>query len=450
MELPDGQTFLQKAYLRSLSIPSIKSITTVTNKELLLKTKKEYENVMNLVSGAPFLQYITEPFGRNTAAAIALAALEIADLYGQDAVLLIQPSDHLISNQQAFLAAIEEAHTLARGGKIVTFGMKPSSPETGYGYIEAQGNDVVRFVEKPSLEQAIIYLGTNNYLWNSGIFCFSAETILHEMEKYCPDIIFSVKNCIAKSMLTENIQSRHRDIDPISFSEVPENSIDYAVMEKTAKAAVVPCEIGWSDVGTWSSMSDFSSLDLHGNNLTENIVTHNVRNCYIRSSGRVIGAVGLEDLIIVDTADALLVAHKKNSQDVKDIYSQLKKEGHDAHKLHRIAHRPWGTYTILEEGPYFKIKRLEVNPGASLSLQMHNKRAEHWVVVSGRALVVNGDDEFFLEFNQSTYIPAGNKHRLTNPGTEQLVMIEVQTGGYLEEDDIIRFDDIYGRIVAAV
>ncbi|HUX78695.1 MAG TPA: mannose-1-phosphate guanylyltransferase/mannose-6-phosphate isomerase [Alphaproteobacteria bacterium] len=446
MKLSDGQSFLQKVYLRSSAIPAVKSITTVTNKEFFFRTEKEYEEISNKVNTSFERNYILEPFGKNTAAAIALAAQEILSLYGKDSILLVLPSDHLILDQSAFLNAVREAEKLAKTGRIVTFGIMPTSPETGYGYIEANGNDVIRFVEKPSLEQAEAYLKANNFLWNSGMFCFSAEVILHDMAMYCPDILNATQACRKQSKSTKNTQLRSLEIDPITFADVPENSIDYAIMEKTDKAAIVPCNIGWSDIGTWSAISKLSDPDSQGNCIKGEATIHGVKNCYIESADRMIGAVGLEDLIIVDTSDALLVAHKKNAQEVKNIYNNLKNKGHEAHKLHRTVQRPWGTYTILEEGPCFKIKRIEVNPGDSLSLQMHNHRAEHWVIVSGKALVINGDDEFTLEINQSTYIPVGNKHRLTNPGDTMLVMIEVQTGTYLGEDDIIRFDDIYGRI----
>lgn len=379
-----------------------------------------------------------------------MAAQEILSLYGKESILLVLPSDHLILDESAFLSAVEEAETLAKNGRIVTFGIKPSSPETGYGYIEANGNDVLRFVEKPSLEKAEEYLKANTFFWNSGMFCFSAESILREMSIYCPDILTASQFCIQNSKLTKDLNFRRLEIDPITFAEVPENSIDYAIMEKTQNAAIVPCDIGWSDIGTWSAISEMSDSDSNGNSIKGEVVVHNVKNCYIESNDRLIGAAGLEGLIIVDTPDALLVTSKRSSQDVKNIYAQLKNNGHEAHKLHKTVQRPWGTFTILEEGPNFKIKRLEVNPGESLSLQMHNHRAEHWVVVSGRAVVINGDEELILEINESTYIPVKRKHRLSNTESTKLIMIEVQTGTYLGEDDIVRFNDNYGRFANAI
>ncbi len=449
MKMRDGQSFLQKAYLRSIKIPSIKSITTVTSNELLLKTKEEYKKSCDDLNKRIDVNYIVEPFGRNTAAAIALAAKEVSDLYGEDAIMLVLPSDHIIQNETSFLEAVKEAEALAKRGEIVTFGIKPNSPEIGYGYIEANGNKVLRFIEKPSLEQAKTYLASNNFLWNSGMFCFSCESILCEMALHCPDILSATIDCLKKSKIIKGSSSRNNYIDSLTFANVPENSIDYAIMEKTNKAAVVPCDFGWSDIGTWSAFSELMDSDSNGNNINGDVIIHNVSNCYIESPDRVIGAVGVENLIIVDTSDALLIADKRSSQDVKNIFNQLKDIGNEAHKLHKTVQRPWGTFTIVEEGPGFKIKRIEVNPEASLSLQMHNHRAEHWVIIGGTAKIINGEDEFILEANQSTYVPIGNKHRLTNPGTEKLILIEIQTGSYLGEDDIIRFDDIYGRIVHA-
>ncbi len=449
MKLSDGESFLQKVFVRSASIPSVKSITTVTNKNLFFKTVKEYNDIREKNNILTHSNFIIEPFGRNTAAAIAMASVEIGKAYGTNSTVLVLPSDHLILDQPAFIQVVHQANELAKSGKIVTFGIKPYLPETGYGYIEANGTDVIRFVEKPSLEQAKIYLNSGNFLWNSGMFCFSVETILREMETCCPDILEATVVCLQTSKSRNDSQMRALDIDPTSFAKVPSNSIDYALMEKTTKSAVVPCDIGWSDIGNWGAINDISDLDDNSNMLKGDIVIHDVTNCYIEGSNRVIGAVGLDNIVIVDTPDALLVAHKNSVQDVKNIYSQLKETGNETHKSNRTVERPWGSYTILEEGPGFKIKRIEVTPGASLSLQMHNHRAEHWVVISGQALVINGDDEFMLNFNESTYIPAMSKHRLTNPGDEKLIIIEVQTGAYLGEDDIIRFDDIYGRCANA-
>jgi mannose-1-phosphate guanylyltransferase len=277
------------------------------------------------------------------------------------------------------------------------------------------------------------------------MFCFTAGVMLREMHKHCPDIVSGVAACLEHSRVTGGGSTSVVELNVERFEAVPELSIDYAVMEKSGEIAVVPCDIGWSDVGSWNSLGALVSPDAAGNRIEGEALLHDVTNCYIRSDGRMIGALGVDNLMVIDTPDALLIAERGRAQDVKNLYAKLKAQGHESHKLHRTVHRPWGTYTVLEEGRGFKIKRIEVKPGASLSLQMHHHRSEHWVVVSGEARVVNGENELDIRTNESTFIPAGHKHRLANPGTGDLVIIEVQTGGYLGEDDIVRFDDIYGR-----
>ncbi|QGZ54008.1 mannose-1-phosphate guanylyltransferase/mannose-6-phosphate isomerase [Paraburkholderia acidiphila] len=442
IRLADGQSLLQKAFLRAAALDGVKQILTVTNRELFFKTEDEFREVNECGVATSF---ICEPFGRNTAAAVAAAALHIAKTSGPETVMLVLAADHLIADHDAFAEAVGKAQELAHQGKIVTFGIRPDSPQTGYGYIEAEGNTVLRFVEKPSLERAREYLASKRFLWNSGIFCFTAASILRELEQHCPEILGSTDACLRESRTSEGNGWSQVQLAPNSFGMVPENSIDYAVMEKCTQAAVVPCAIGWSDIGSWTALSELCRPDSHGNRVEGEALLHDVDNCYFVSRDRLIGAVGVENLIVIDTPDALLVANRDRAQDVKHIYSELKARGHDAHKMHRTVHRPWGTYTVLEEGPRFKIKRIEVKPGASLSLQMHHHRSEHWIVVSGMAKVVNGERELFVSTNESTYIPAGHKHRLENPGVVGLVMIEVQSGEYLGEDDIVRFEDVYGR-----
>jgi mannose-1-phosphate guanylyltransferase/mannose-6-phosphate isomerase len=353
-----------------------------------------------------------------------------------------------VLDQAAFAAAVAQAARLARDGRLVTFGIRPATPETGYGYIEANGNEVLRFVEKPSAEKARAYVESGRFLWNSGMFCFTAGTVLAEMREHCPEVLAAVTECIARSREAAGNGAAPLELDAASFAKVPDISIDYALMEKSRHVAVIACDIGWSDIGSWSAIGDLAKADVNRNRLEGTTVLHEVSDCFIRGEGRVIGAVGVENLLIIDTPDALLVASKSHAQDVKHIYAKLKAEGHEAHKLHRTVHRPWGTYTVLEEGPEFKIKRIEVKPGASLSLQMHRHRSEHWVVVRGTAKVVNGDRELTIGTNESTFIPAGNKHRLGNPAEDVLVMIEVQSGTYVGEDDIVRFEDNYGRVPA--
>jgi mannose-1-phosphate guanylyltransferase/mannose-6-phosphate isomerase len=443
IRLADGQSLLQKTFLRGAALSGVEEILTVTNRELFFKTEDEFREVNE---AGLAMSFILEPFGRNTAAAIAAAALHIVCVHDEDTLMLVLPADHLVSEQEAFAGAIAQAIELAQQGKLVTFGVQPVRPETGYGYIEVDGTNVLSFVEKPSLLKAQEYYASGVFLWNSGMFCFSAGTLLREMEHYCPDIVVSTKICLEQSRTATGKGFSQLELDAQNFSRVPENSIDYAIIEKSARVAVVPCSIGWSDIGSWSALGDLAEPDAQGNRIEGEALLHDVSNCYIRSKERLIGAVGVDNLFIIDTPDALLIADKSRDQDVKRIYAQLKAQGHEAHKLHRTVHRPWGAYTILEEGPRFKIKRIEVRPGASLSLQMHHHRSEHWIVVSGMAKVINGERELFVNTNESTYIPAGHKHRLENPGVLDLVMIEVQSGEYMGEDDIVRFQDIYGRV----
>ena len=443
IRLADGQSLLQKAFLRGAVISGVTEVLTVTNRELFFKTEDEFREVNTAGIATSF---ILEPCGRNTAAAVAAAALQVAKSHGMDAVILILAADHIIENQQAFQVAVQKAVELASNGKLVTFGIQPDFPETGYGYIEADGNTVLRFVEKPSIERAKKYLASGKFLWNSGMFCFTAGAILQEMEKYCPQILAATKSCIEESRCADGKDFTLVELDPNTFSSVPEVSLDYAVMEKSVRVAVVPCDMGWSDVGSWTVLGDLAEPDTNGNRIQGDIALYGTRNCTIQSNYRLVGVVGVENLVIIDTPDAVLVADKSNTQDVKHIYAELKAKGHEAFKLHRTVHRPWGTYSVLEEGNGYKIKRIEVKPGASLSLQMHQHRSEHWVVVDGVAKVINGEQEIVINTNESTFIPAGHKHRLTNPGTVPCVMIEVQSGGYVGEDDIVRFDDNYGRV----
>nr|WP_251031363.1 mannose-1-phosphate guanylyltransferase/mannose-6-phosphate isomerase [Paraburkholderia strydomiana] len=443
IRLADGESLLQKAFLRAVTLPGVKEVLTVTNRELFFKTEDDFREVNTKGCATSF---ILEPFGRNTAAAVATAALHTAKAHGDQTVMLVLAADHLIADQPAFAKAVAAAQKLAQAGKVVTFGVQPLTPETGYGYIEADGENVVRFVEKPSLDKAREYLASGKFLWNSGMFCFTARTILKEMQQHCPEILDAAAECMEKSPSAQGTDGGAQiRLEPGCFGAVPDVSFDYAVMENCEHAAVVSCDIGWTDVGSWTALSDLSPADASGNRVEGEALLFDVKNCYVRGGNRLIGAVGVENLIVIDTPDALLLANKDRAQDVKQIFAELKLRGHETYKVHRTVHRPWGTYSVLEEGPRFKIKRIEVKPGASLSLQMHHHRNEHWVVVSGMAKVVNGENEFFVSTNQSTYIPAGHKHRLENPGVVELVMIEVQSGEYLGEDDIVRFEDIYGR-----
>jgi mannose-1-phosphate guanylyltransferase len=458
IRLADGQSLLQKAWLRGAVLPDVVEMMTVTNRELYFKTSDEYAEIATRDKIDLPNSFILEPRGRNTAPAIAAAALTIAATRGLEALLLVLPADHLIADQEAFAQAVAHAVATARQGKLVTFGIEPESPETGYGYIEADtdaplangkiaGFPVRRFVEKPNLEKAREYVASGNYLWNSGMFCFSVGTLLDEMERHCPHILAATRASLAQSRRVDQGDDSQIRLDVDSFSAVPDESIDFAVMEKSSNVAVVPCNIGWSDIGSWDALGALVESDAFGNRVESGEVTlRDVSGCYIRGDERMIGAVGVENLIVIDTPDALLIARRDRAQDVKHLYASLKAGGHETYKLHRTVNRPWGSYTVLETGPNFKIKRIEVKPGARLSLQMHYHRSEHWIVVSGMARVLNGDRESLINTNESTYIPAGHRHRLENPGQLPLVMIEVQSGPYLGEDDIVRFDDVYGRV----
>ena len=443
IRLPDNQSLLQKSFLRGVAIDGVEQIITVTNRELFFQTEDELAQ-LNLKDIRT--NYILEPFGRNTAAAIVTAALSARKEHGGDTILLVLAADHLVSNKEAFNHSVEKAVELAQSGRLVTFGIKPTHPETGYGYIEADGSEVVRFVEKPEAEVAQQYMDSGRFYWNSGMFCFRVDVILQELQTHCPEIVDSVRACLDKSKTLAGDHQVQLNLDAESFSLVPDISIDYAVMEKSSIVSVVPCDIGWSDIGSWAALSAIGELDENGNRVEAQSILHDVKNCYIKSDERFVGAIGLENLVIVDTPDALLVANKDHSQDVKKIYAQLKKDGNELYKWHRTVYRPWGSYTVLEDSDRFKMKRLEVKPGGRLSLQMHHHRSEHWIVVSGMAKVVNGDQEMLINTNESTYIPAGHKHRLENPGVIDLVLIEVQSGEYLGEDDIVRFQDVYGRV----
>jgi mannose-1-phosphate guanylyltransferase len=450
MRLPDGESLLQKTFKRAKALPGVERIVTVTNREVFFRTLDEHRSLNQKAPVA--LDFLLEPAGRNTAPAIAVAALHIATQYGSDAQMLVLPADHLIRDQAAFEAAVSAAQTLADQGLLVTFGLVPTTPETGFGYIEkgaALGQDayqVACFKEKPDLATAQTYLDGGQHLWNAGMFCMRAGNIIEQLETYAPDVLEAARTCLALSHSKTGDSELQLELESTTFALAPDISIDYAVMERSNRVAVIPCQLGWSDIGSWQAVRELTPADANGNQCNGETVLHDVSNCYIDSPRRVVGAIGLDNLIIVDTPDALLIADASRSQDVRLIAQELKRQDHDAYRLHRTVTRPWGTYTILEEGKRFKIKRIVVRPGGSLSLQMHHHRSEHWIVVSGMATVTNDDREFMLDTNESTFIKPGRVHRLVNPGVIDLVMIEVQSGEYLGEDDIVRFTDIYGRV----
>lgn len=449
MKLPEGKSLLEKTYRRAAEIAGMGEVMTVTNRDYYFMSKDEYERAR---VGEKRGVYLLEPVGRNTAPAIALAALSIRERHGEDAIMLVMAADHLIHDTCHFVETVDVAKKLAQTGKLVTFGIRPTAPETGFGYIECgdelgdlQGFQVNQFVEKPDANTAQGYLDAGNYLWNSGMFCFTAGQILAELEQHAPELMEVAAACHEATPITPSDRAFMREFSAEQFESFPDISIDYAVMERSANVAVVPAEFDWSDIGSWSALSQLVEPDEKMNRVIGDAVLVNSTRTYVQSEGRLVAAVGVDDLIIVDTDDAVLVTRPEHVQDVKLIVQKLKSADHDAYRLHRTVSRPWGTYTVLEEGHGFKIKRIEVKPGAALSMQMHHHRSEHWVVVRGMAKVTNGDHETYVKTNESTYIPAGHQHRLENPGVLDLVMIEVQSGEYLGEDDIVRFADNYGR-----
>lgn len=444
IELADGQTLLQKAFLRGLKGSQSHNTLTVTNQALYFKTLADYDKV---APQGVHHHFILEPQGRNTAAALAAAALEIQREHGGEQLMLVLPADHLVEDLSAFQTSVERARVLANEGWLVTFGIKPLTPETGYGYIEKEGHRVIRFVEKPSGKDARQFLESGRFLWNAGMFCFQAKILLQEMRQHCPQVLEAVEASIGQSVRRVTDQQHCLHLDADSFSRVPEDSIDYAVMERSNRVATVEADIGWSDVGNWAVLGSLGPADKHGNRTRGAVYTHGSQNCTIHSDHRVVGAVGVQDLMIIDTPDALLVSHRDRAQDVKHLFASLKSNDCNTHLHHRTESRPWGRYTVLEERANYKIKRIEVQPGGCLSLQRHAHRCEHWIFVSGQAQVTQGHNVSHVKPRDTVFIAAGQEHRLFNPSsTETVVMIEVQTGTYLGEDDIVRLEDVYGRV----
>ena len=394
------------------------------------------------------LALLLEPFGRNTAPAATVAALRLADSE-PEALMLLMPSDHVITDTVAFLAALDRAAVAARQGMLVTFGISPERVETGYGYIAA-GEPVAAapgafgvgaFIEKPALADAERYVAAGTHFWNSGIFLFPVATYLRELKRLRPEILAACREALTAARRDEDFVR----LDKTAFDACPSDSIDYAVMEHTPHAAVVPVSMGWSDVGSWDALWAMSDKDKGGNAIAGNVVAEDARNCYLRSEAGLVAAVGIEDLVVVATDDAVMVAPRSRSQEVKQLVARLTAEEREEAAAFLTVHRPWGTYKGLHSGHRVQVKHIVVKPGGKLSLQLHHHRAEHWVVVQGTAKIRRGDEELVLTEDQSTYIPLGTRHRLENPGKIPLHLIEVQSGSYLGEDDIVRLEDIYGR-----
>lgn len=387
-----------------------------------------------------------EPVGRNTAPAIALAALNVTNK-GDDPVLLVLAADHFIADCSAFRQAVKSAEPLALQDQLVTFGIVPNQPETGYGYIQRGGAQcshsyaVSRFVEKPDIATAKSYLESGEYYWNSGMFMFKASVYLSALKEFRPDIFEACTRAVKNG--TGDMDFLR--VDEGAFSKCPEDSIDYAVMERTESAAVVPLDAGWNDIGSWSALWEIGAKDNEGNVTKGDVLTQDSSNCFIQAEHRLIATVGVDNLVVVETKDAVLVAHRDHVQNVKKVVNAIKNDGRHEHLVHREVYRPWGVYDSVDNGERYQVKRITVKPGAKLSVQMHHHRAEHWIVVSGTAKVTIGDDQFLLTENQSTYIPVGQVHCLENPGVIPLELIEVQSGSYLGEDDIVRLKDQYGR-----
>ncbi|HEL4111106.1 TPA: mannose-1-phosphate guanylyltransferase/mannose-6-phosphate isomerase [Stenotrophomonas maltophilia] len=430
-------TMLQATWQRVAPIAT-RGPLVIANEEHRFVAAEQLQQV-----GAEPAAIILEPIGRNTAPAIAVAALE-ATRDGADALLLVLPSDHVITNEAAFRAVVQAAAGAAEAGKLVTFGIVPTGPETGYGYIKAANGQglraVERFVEKPDLETASGYVSSGQYYWNSGMFLFKASRYLQELERFQPAMLAGSRQAWQQARRDADFTR----LDKATFTAVASDSIDYAVMEKTADAVVIPLDAGWNDVGSWTALRDVSHQDGDGNAHQGDVIAIDCRNTYAYAQ-RLVALVGLDDVIVVETDDAVLVGRADRMQEVKTVVAQLKAEGRSEATWHRKVYRPWGAYDSIDNGERFQVKRITVKPGGTLSLQMHHHRAEHWIVVSGTAEVTRGDEVILLSENQSTYIPLGVTHRLRNPGKLPLELIEVQSGSYLGEDDIVRFEDTYGR-----
>jgi mannose-1-phosphate guanylyltransferase/mannose-6-phosphate isomerase len=443
LPLASEQTMLQQTLARLDGIPGCSEPMVICNEAHRFIVAEQLRQM-----GTDAATIMLEPVGRNTAPAIAVAALQ-ALKGGEDPLLLVLAADHVIGDLVAFHQAVAVAAEAAAGGALVTFGITPLTPETGYGYLRARRGEagqawaLERFVEKPDLETARAYVDSGLYFWNSGMFLFRASAYLEELGRHAPVMLEACRQALDGASPDLDFVR----LDAAAFARSPDDSVDYAVMEKTDRAAVVALDAGWNDVGSWSALWDVASKDADGNVARGDVIALDNRNCYLHSAnGRLVAAVGLEDLIVVDTDDAVLVAHKDQVQLVKKVVDRLKQEHRSEALQHRVVYRPWGSYDSIDNGSRYQVKRITVKPGAKLSVQMHHHRAEHWIVVSGTARVRNGDSEILLTENQSVYIPVGTVHALENPGKIPLELIEVQSGPYLGEDDIVRFEDRYGRI----
>jgi mannose-1-phosphate guanylyltransferase len=435
------ETLLQQTQLRLAGLPGLAPPLLICNEDHRFIVAEQMRQI-GVEPGAILL----EPLGRNTAPAVAVAALK-ATARGEDPLLLVLAADHVIQDAKRFRTAVDAGRGAAEAGLLVTFGIVPTGPETGYGYIEAAEAlgaapvPIARFVEKPDRATAEQFLATGRFTWNSGMFLFRASAILAELERLAPEVVSCCRAALDQDTADLDFLRMERE----AFANCPNIALDVAVMERTGLGTVLPLEAGWSDVGSWSALWETGERDGDGNVLRGRVISEDARNCYLRSEHRLVVGLGVEDLVVIETNDAVLVAHRDRAQDVKTIVNRLEAAGSSEGKAHRRIYRPWGSYDGVVEGERWQVKKIVVNPGASLSLQMHHHRAEHWVVVKGTAVVEKDGVEELVGENQSTYIPLGAKHRLSNPGKIAVELIEVQSGPYLGEDDIVRFEDVYGR-----
>lgn len=437
LRLTANTSLLQTTLQRVAKIPDVLPPVIVVGEGHRFITLSQVEDLGTIES----FSILLESEGKNTAPAICGAA-HFCKKTNEDVILLVLPADHVVMDEDGFVEAVTRATQLAATGAVVTFGIQPISAETGYGYIEqGEGGRVASFKEKPDAETARTYLEHGGYYWNSGMFAFSLATALGEIQKYAPDIYNAMEKAVAGGEYDGHFFRFERE----AMASCPSDSIDYALMEKTDRAAVVVADIGWSDIGSWKALWEVMDKDKDGNVTTGDVILTETRNCFVKAESRLVTTVGMEDTLVVETADAVIVSPLSRSQDVKKVVTKLREQKREEYSVHLTVYRPWGSYTVLEEQSRFQIKKITVTPGAKLSLQKHHHRSEHWVVVRGTAEVTNGDEVLLLHENQSTYIPAGTMHRLGNPGVIELELIEVQNGSYLGEDDIVRFDDVYGR-----
>ena len=444
MRLGGRDSLLAQTFRRAVAVADAAEVLTVTGRDYHGLTCETFAALADGID----TRFLLEPAGRNTAPAILLAALDIEARHGGQALMLVLPADHLIADLEGFRRDVAAACELAADGYLTTFGIVPTQPETGFGYIDAGesipdrgGRVLTAFVEKPQREVAETFVASGHHYWNAGMFCFSVQAVLQQAAESCPEVLAAARACFASG----DAGVQPRQFDAGLFAAQPDISIDYALMEPAKRRAVVSAQFDWSDIGSWQAVSELGEADANGNRLFGDVESLDTHRCYIQSDRRLVATVGVSDLVIVDAGDSVLIADRRQSQAVKHIVEQLRARNHSAPQHGDTVYRPWGSYTVLEDADDCKVKRLTVNPGGILSLQKHHRRSEHWTVVHGTAKVRVGDREFLLERNQSTFIPTDTLHRLENPTNSPIHLIEVQCGDYFGEDDIVRLEDVYGR-----